>query len=101
MAWTERGARKGAKRLPERLRKHILKTYPVCWLQLPGICTEESTQVHHVLDAEDGGTDDPENLRGVCAPCHTRHSAQVSGHRSAAKAAEWQRKPEKHPGLID
>lgn len=93
--------RKGAKRLPERVRQKVLKEFPYCWLRLPGICTGKSEQVHHVLDAADGGTDDPANLRGVCRACHTRHSAQVSQKRATESAWDWKRKPEKHPGVLD
>lgn len=101
MAWTERGDRKGARRLPEKQRRRILATYPHCWLHLPGICTNTSTQVHHIVDAEDGGADTDDNLRGVCKPCHTRYSAQESARRSALARTEWRRTPERHPGLLD
>jgi 5-methylcytosine-specific restriction protein A len=97
MAWTKRGERKGAKRLPESQRRRILRRYPTCWLALPGICTGTSTQVHHVVDAADEGPDDDVNLVGVCRPCHTHYSARASARR----AWDWQRKPEKHPGVID
>lgn len=32
--------------------------------------TEEDLTVHHIISREDGGTDDPENLRTLCDPCH-------------------------------
>ena len=98
MVWQRRGARKGAKRLPEPLRRKVLRNHPRCWFAFPGICTGKSTQVHHVCAAEDGGSDDYENLVGACAPCHTRHSAQESQQRAVAAAWDWQRKPERHPG---
>lgn len=101
MTWTKRGARKGAKRLPERQRQRILGKWPQCCLAIPGKCTGKSTQVDHVIDAEDGGSDDDENLRGVCKPCHTYKSAVNSQRRSVAKQNEWKRRPEKHPGVID
>ncbi len=107
MAWTERGKRKGAKRLPEKLRREVLKRYPYCWLRIPGVCTEKSTQVHHTVDAEDfEDPNDPEIdsldlLVGVCKPCHTLHSARGSQKRSVRAANEWKRKPERHPGIID
>lgn len=101
MAWSKRGERKGAKRLPEPKRRRILAKWPQCWLGVPGKCTGQSTQVHHVVDAEDGGSDDDDNLRGVCEPCHTYISARNSQRRSVAKQQEWKRKPEKHPGVLD
>lgn len=103
MAWKQRGERKGAKRLPEKLRRRVLHDHPFCALALPGICTGRSTQVHHICDAADfADPNDPridayDNLTGVCAPCHTKHSAQQSARRSW----DWKRKPEKHPGILD
>ena len=54
--------RKGKKRLPEPQRRRILKRYTTCQLALRGICTGVSTQVHHVIDAHDGGPDTDDNL---------------------------------------
>lgn len=101
MTWSRRGARKGARRLSERQHQRILAKWPRCWLAIPGRCTGKSTQVHHVIDAEDGGSDKDDNLRGVCEPCHTHHSARQSQKRSVAKQNEWKRRPEKHPGVLD
>lgn len=100
MAWTERKKR-NSERIPERTRRKVLKDYPLCWLSLPGICIGTSTQVHHVVDDADGGTDDPENLVGVCKPCHTKHSSQVSQAKAVEAAWDWKRRPEKHPGILD
>lgn len=101
MSWDKRGKRKGAKRLPERQRKRILAKWPQCWLAFYWCCTGKSTEVHHIIDAEDGGSDKDENLRGVCHECHTYESARNSQRRSVAKQNEWKRRPEKHPGVLD
>lgn len=106
MAWSQRGARKGARRLPERLRKRVLAKWPQCVLAYPGRCTGKSEQVDHVIDAED--FDDPkdpridaeENLRGACRRCHEYKSAVNSQRRSVARQNEWKRKPEPHPGVL-
>jgi hypothetical protein len=58
-------------------------------------------QVHHVLDAEDGGTDNDENLVGVCAACHTFYSAHRSQQRAVESAWSWKRQPERHPGVVE
>jgi 5-methylcytosine-specific restriction enzyme A len=89
----------GANRLPERLRKRILTRDPICTLAIPGVCTGISTEVHHVIDAQDGGPDTDDNLVGVCKPCHVRVSAQRSQKRAVASAWDWKRRPEKHPGI--
>lgn len=33
-------------------------------------CTVTATAVDHIIEAADGGTDDPSNLQSVCDPCH-------------------------------
>ena len=101
MSWSKRGERKGAKRLPEKLRQKVLKKHPDCRLRIPGRCTGKSTQVDHIVDAEDGGSDLEPNLQGACEPCHTYKSAVNSQRRSVAKQNEWKRRPEKHPGVLD
>jgi 5-methylcytosine-specific restriction protein A len=42
-----------------------------CQLLLPG-CTGRAQAVDHVKAREDGGADDPANLRSTCLPCHNR-----------------------------
>lgn len=107
MTWNRRSPRKGARRLPEPLRKLVLAKWPQCWLGYYWCCTGESTEVDHVIDAED--FEDPrdpaidafDNLRGACHNCHEYKSARNSQKRSVAKQNSWKRKPEKHPGVLD
>lgn len=113
MAWERRGNRKGARRLPERTRRRVLRRYPHCTLNIPGVCTITSTQVHHLRDAAD--FDDPNDPRidaenidgqpqlvGVCKPCHTYVSARRSAARSSAlNGTRVMRQPERHPGRLD
>lgn len=101
MAWERRQPRNNGNRIPEKLRRKILKQYPYCWLRLEDICTLRSEQVHHVLADIDGGTNDPENLVGVCKPCHVRYSCQDAQKRSVQAAWDWKRQPERHPGVLD
>ena len=90
MAWEKPGHRKGKKRLPEAQRQRVLKRYPHCWLALPGYCEGASVQIHHVVEAEDGGPDTDylhdgtPQFVGVCARCHQRVSAQRSQRRAVA-----------------
>ncbi|AHY84162.1 HNH endonuclease [Mycobacterium phage Tesla] len=108
MAWSERGDRKGARRMPEKLRREVIKRDRKmgrgCWFLYTDICLgidQPRVQVHHIIDAEDDGPDDLDNLVTACTPCHVRYSARVSQKRSVAKQNEWKRKPEKHPGVLD
>jgi 5-methylcytosine-specific restriction protein A len=60
-------------------RAFVIQQEPDCQLRFPG-CTGRSTQVDHILSANDR----PDlfltrsNLRGVCAKCHYRRSAEQS-----------------------
>lgn len=83
--------------MPAALRLRVLDKYPVCWLSIPRFCTGRSEQVHHKIDAEDGGPDTEDNLVGVCTACHTHYSAVRSGQRSHS----YRRQREKHPGVLD
>jgi 5-methylcytosine-specific restriction protein A len=113
MAWTQLGPRKGARRLPEKKRRRILKRYPQCQLAIPGVCTGTSTQVHHLRDAADfDNPNDPRidaeqidgrpQLIGVCAPCHRHVSARRSAARSSAlNGTRVLREKERHPGILE
>ena len=81
-------------------RASTLKRHPLCQLNLPG-CTIRSTQADHIIPMAEGGTHDPDNLRGVCKPCQDTKAKE----EAARGRARWQatrptrrRKPEPHPG---
>ena len=42
-------------------------------------------EVDHIIPKAEGGTDDPENLQGICTPCHDTKSkaerARANGHK--------------------
>ena len=95
-----RSQRKGQD-FPEPVRRRILKHHPQCWFAYPGICTGRSTEAHHVVEVEDGGTNEEDNGVGVCHQCHEHYSAQRSQQRAVQAAWDWKRKPEKHPGVLD
>lgn len=106
MAWSRRNkprARQG-KKLPEGKRTRIMNRdrNRGCWFKFPGICVGWSAriEVHHLVEVEDGGTDDDDNLVAVCKPCHTHFSAQQSQRRAVAAANDWKRRPEPHPGVL-
>jgi len=39
-------------------------------------CSQEATEVDHIVAKRGGGTDDPENLQGLCKSCHSRKTAR-------------------------
>jgi len=53
----------------------IIARDPVCT-----ICRQApSTDADHISPREQGGTDDPSNLRGTCHACHSRKTASTDG----------------------
>lgn len=48
-----------------------------------------ATQVDHIRPKSTGGTDDPENLQAICAPCHraktNREGADAQGRRQGKR----------------
>jgi 5-methylcytosine-specific restriction protein A len=54
-----------------------LRREPLC-----GHCRDNTgqltpaTQVDHIIPKAQGGTDHPENLQSLCAPCHSRKTQQ-------------------------
>lgn len=71
-----------------RIRKIILERDPICQIGVNQItmnrhprCTVESTEVDHILPRENGGTEDPSNLRGVCSNCHKHRKHQPTTTR--------------------
>lgn len=51
-----------------------------CRIGGPG-CTTTATEVDHLVPLSAGGTDDPGNLRAVCAVCHRAKTAADAAHR--------------------
>lgn len=62
------------------------------------VCT--AREVDHIIPVSEGGTDDHDNLRAACGPCHfakTKAEATAARRRRAARA----RHPgDRHPGLL-
>lgn len=107
MPWDNEKRKRQGHKLPLSQVARIIKRDRErgCWFQYPGKCIgtgpKAQVQIHHVIEVEDGGTDDDENLVLACAPCHVHYSAQQSQKRAVAAAWDFKRKPEKHPGVLD
>jgi 5-methylcytosine-specific restriction protein A len=54
-----------------------------CQLRIREICTIDATEVDHILPRALGGTDDLDNLRSVCRPCHLGRGMDESGRSPA------------------
>ncbi|MFF1655801.1 HNH endonuclease [Streptomyces sp. NPDC058255] len=85
-------------RLPGDWRKRraaILERDPVC--VLCGV--RESTVADHIVPKDDHH--EPEDLQGVCEPCHRQKTAQeAAAFRAAAPRPTRRRGDEPHPGLL-
>ena len=64
-----------------RLRAMYLRRHPLCTdpYQIHGNEVVAATQVDHIVPRKQGGTDQWDNLQGLCASCHSRKTAQEDG----------------------
>lgn len=96
MAWGKGQARTGAAAWIRLTREVLARDRYWCQLRYPDRCIGTATQADHILRPADGGTDDPSNLRGACAPCHAKRSSEQGN-----AARERQNRPAgPHPGLL-
>jgi hypothetical protein len=56
--------------IPADVRRFVLTRDPSC--RTPG-CERPSDEVHHLTPRCEGGNHDPDDLAGVCKPCHWRY----------------------------
>lgn len=57
-----------------KTRKTVLSEEPRC------ACGKPATEVDHIVPVCLGGTDDRENLRGICRGCHLTKSSLEANH---------------------
>lgn len=58
-----------------KIRARYLDAHPLCEDCLEAGRTTAAVEVHHVVPLSRGGTHEAANLRALCKPCHSRHSA--------------------------
>ena len=67
------------------LRNVVLRRDQLCQCDLtncnhePYRCGKQATEVDHRIAIESGGTNDLDNLRGLCKQCHSRKTARHDG----------------------
>lgn len=59
----------------QRIRNAYARRHPLCEDCLAEGRTTPMEQVHHILPLREGGANDWENLRSLCAACHARTHA--------------------------
>ena len=60
-----------------RAREEVLSEQPLCVLCRAEGRTVEAVEVDHIIPIKHGGTDDRQNLRGLCRPCHDAVTAAL------------------------
>lgn len=60
-----------------------------CQIQGPG-CDGHGVEADHIVAVSEGGSNDLDNLRSACVPCHRRRTGQ-QGHQAMKRAAAQRR----------
>jgi 5-methylcytosine-specific restriction protein A len=63
------------------IRKRVLRANPLCVHCTKAGRLAPATEVDHIKPLAQGGTDDGDNLQGLCEPCHKAKSAHEQGSR--------------------
>ncbi|MEO9463911.1 HNH endonuclease [Sulfitobacter pontiacus] len=58
----------------------------LCW---KGGRATEATEVDHIVPRHKDGSDDPENLQGLCSPCHKAKTRADVSNRPAVGLDGW------------
>lgn len=69
----------------QRKREQVLRLNPLCVHCSNAGRVTMAVEVDHVVPREDGGSDEPSNLQGLCTACHQAKSAEEA-RRRAGKA---------------
>lgn len=85
----------------QKQRARVLKrdSYQ-CQLRRPG-CIGLANEMDHKVNVKAGGSDDDDNMQGVCHPCHQRKTNEEAQAALAAKRARLKLPAAKHPGLLN
>ena len=80
------------------LRLTILRRDPMCMICMQRGKVTASEEVDHIVPLHKGGTNDPENLQGVCSDCHKVKTARDLGQhvRPTFNSDGWPADPS-HP----
>jgi 5-methylcytosine-specific restriction protein A len=65
----------------QRIRARHFAAHPLCVMcEAKGIITL-ATELDHIIALTNGGTNDDDNLQGLCAPCHEIKTIADLGNR--------------------
>ena len=65
----------------QRMRSEHLRANPLCVVCLSKGLTVAACELDHVLALTNGGTNDLDNMQGLCTACHADKTRQDLGHK--------------------
>ena len=69
--WEGKPKEKKSRKGQADLRNRFCKDYcELCLSMKEDLVLPDTLEIHHVLEVQHGGTDDPENLQTLCTGCH-------------------------------
>jgi 5-methylcytosine-specific restriction protein A len=76
-------------------RQYVLQRDPLCVL-----ChAQRSVEVDHIVSASLGGSDEVNQLQGLCSECHKVKSSREASEARKAQLALRKLPKERHPGM--
>ena len=101
VAWKRNKPRRPSSRATRRQRAQVLaRDRYTCQMQVPGVCTYVATEDDHIVPLAEGGSDDLNNRRAVCHPCHSLKTKEEARRGRARYRNSRTRPKPKHPGLV-
>lgn len=103
MAWTNGGS--GSK-IPAAVKREVReRQHDQCNTIDPNACTGVIDEFDHIVNVKTLGIEradanDPDNIQGLCTPCHKVKTQGESRVATAARTARGRHPVEPHPGLI-
>ena len=81
-------------RIGQRIRKRRLaRSKGLCEDCLDKGMTRVAVEVHHIVALAHGGSDEDENTRNLCEPCHDERTAEQFGFASIGKGVDSSGRP--------
>ena len=68
----------------QTLRKRQLSANPLCVMCQAKGKTTVATELDHIVALVNGGSNDDDNLQGLCAPCHVQKTRADLGYTPRA-----------------